>query len=81
MEKLQETRDEWNEDKIKWFDFINKNLRQKNETLAYISHVDETIFEYYQLFRKYLVNLSYQIFTIHQKVRKMVNFHLLFVTA
>ena len=35
----------------------------------------------YQVFGKYLVNLSYQIFTIHQKVRKMVNFYLLFVAA
>ena len=31
LEKLQRTRDKWNEDRMKRLDFINKRLREKNE--------------------------------------------------
>ena len=46
-EKIQKAKDEWNLDRIKQLDFINKRLRQKNETKAYISNVDEVMVEYY----------------------------------
>ena len=36
LEKLQRTRDEWNRDRMKRLDFINKRLREKNEAKAYI---------------------------------------------
>ena len=29
LEKLQRERDEWNKDRMKWLDFINKRLREK----------------------------------------------------
>ena len=31
LEKLYRARDEWNEDRVKRLDFINKRLRQKQE--------------------------------------------------
>ena len=46
-EKLQRARDEWNRDRTKRLDFINRRLREKNEAKAYISNVDEAMFEYY----------------------------------
>ena len=47
LEKLQRARDEWNEDRMKRLDFINKRLREKNEAKVYINNVDEAILEYY----------------------------------
>ena len=35
-EKLQKARDQWNDDRMKRLDFINKRLRQKNEARAYV---------------------------------------------
>ena len=32
--KLQSARDEWNQDRMKRLDFINKRLREKNEARA-----------------------------------------------
>ena len=32
LRKLQKARDEWNKDRMKRLDFINKRLREKNET-------------------------------------------------
>ena len=32
LRKLQKARDEWNKDRMKQLDFINKRLREKNET-------------------------------------------------
>ena len=45
-EQLQRSRDKWNEDRMKRFDFINKRLREKNETREYINNVDEAMLEY-----------------------------------
>ena len=52
LEKFQRTRDEWNEDRMKRVDFINKRLREKNEPRAYINNVDEAMLEYYRVFAK-----------------------------
>ena len=52
IEKLKRARDEWNEDRMKWLDFINKILREKNKARAYINNVDEVMLEYYQVFAK-----------------------------
>ena len=46
IEKLQGARDEWNEDRMKWLDFINKRLREKNEARAYTNNIGETMLEY-----------------------------------
>ena len=51
-EQLQKARDQWNEDRMERLDFINKRLREKNETRAYINNVDEAMLEYYRLFAK-----------------------------
>ena len=29
LEKLHRVRNKWNEDRMKWLDFMNKNLREK----------------------------------------------------
>ena len=52
LEKLQRARDEWNEDRMKRLDFINKSLREKNQARAYINNVDEAVLEYYRVFAK-----------------------------
>ena len=35
---------------MKWIDFINKRLREKNEARAYINNIDEAMLEYYRVF-------------------------------
>ena len=52
LEKLKRTRDESNEDRMKWLDFINKRLREQNKARAYIGNVDEAIVEYNRVFTK-----------------------------
>ena len=52
LEKLQRARDEWNRDRTKRLDFINKRLREKNEARTYINNVDEPMLEYYRIFAK-----------------------------
>ena len=39
LEKFQRARDEWNRNRIKWLDFINKKLCEKNEASAYINQL------------------------------------------
>ena len=58
LAKLQRARDEWNKDRMKRLDFINKRLREKNEVSTYINNVDETILEYYRVFPKQIKPLS-----------------------
>ena len=52
LEKLQRTRDKWNEDEMKRFDFINKRLCEKNEARTYINNVDEAMLEYCRVYEK-----------------------------
>ena len=52
LEKLQRKRDEWNRDRMKRLDFMNKRLREKNEMRTYINNVDEAMLEYYRVFAK-----------------------------
>ena len=52
LEKLQRARDEWNRDRMKRLDFINRRLREKNEAKAYINNVDEAMLEHYRVFAK-----------------------------
>ena len=52
LEKLQRARAEWNKDRMKRLDFINKRLREKNEEKAYISNAGEAMLEYYHVFAK-----------------------------
>ena len=80
LKKLQRARNEWNVDRMKRLDFMNKRLCEKNEARANINNFDEAMFEYYRVFAKQnscQLNLSYQIFIIHQGLKKMVNYYLL----
>ena len=52
LEKLQKARDEWNRDRMKRLDLINKRLRETNEARAYIKNVDEAMLDYYCVFAK-----------------------------
>ena len=52
LEKLQRARDEWNRDRMKRLDLINKRLRETNEARAYIKNVDEAMLDYYCVFAK-----------------------------
>ena len=80
-EQLQRARDKWNEDRMKRLGFINKRLREQNKARTYINDTDEAMLEYYRIFTKrikpYHLTLSYQIFIIHQRHKKMVNYYLL----
>ena len=70
LEILQWARDEWNRDRMKRFDFINKRLREQNEARTYINNVDEAMLEYYRVFAKQIkplpLSLNCQIFTIRE---------------
>ena len=57
LEKLQRARDKWNEDRMKRLDFINKRLREKNETRAYINNVNEAMLAYYRVFANQIKSL------------------------
>ena len=50
LEKLQTARDEWNRDRMKRLDFMNRRLHEKNEARTYINNVDEAMLEYYRAF-------------------------------
>ena len=52
LKKLERARNEWNKDRKKRLDFINKRLHEKNEARAYINNVDEAMLEYYRVFAK-----------------------------
>ena len=52
IEKLQRARDEWNRDRMKRLDLINKRMRERNEARAYIKNADEAMLEYYHVFAK-----------------------------
>ena len=52
LEKLQKTRDEWNRDRMKRLDLINKRLCERNQARAYIENVDEAMLQYYRVFAK-----------------------------
>ena len=52
LEKLQRARDEWNRDRMKRLDFMNKRLLEKNEARTYINNIDEAMLQYYCVFEK-----------------------------
>ena len=81
LENLQKARASWNEDRMKRFDLINKRLRERNEERAYINNLDKAILEYYRVFAIQIKPLppflNYRIFIILQKLKKMVNYYVL----
>ena len=83
LEKLQRARDEWNKDRMKRLDFINKRLREKNEARAYINNVDEAMLEYYRVFAKQIRSLPRepQLSDFYHPSEAQKNGELLFVTV
>ena len=80
LEKLQRSRDKWNEDRMKRLDFVNKSLREKNEARAYINNVDDAMLEYYRVFAKQVKPLrpepQFSDFYHPSEGEKMVNYYL-----
>ena len=52
LKKHPRVRDEWNKDRMKRLDFINKRPREKNEVRTYINNVGKAMLEYYRVFAK-----------------------------
>lgn len=77
LEKLYRARDEWNEDRVKGLDFINKRLRQKQEHTStmlmkqWVNDIEHLQNEW----NPFLLKPNYQIFTTYEKFRKM-NYYL-----
>ena len=47
LKRLQKAKDEWDEDRIKQLNFINKRLREQNKAKTYINDTDKAMVEYY----------------------------------
>ena len=83
LEKLQRARDEWNKDRMKRLDFINKRLREKNEARTYINNIDEVMLEYYRAFGKQIKPLPTepQLSDFYHPSEAQKNDELLFATV
>ena len=83
LEKLQRARDEWNKDRMKRLDFINKMLREKNEAKSYIRNVDEAMLEYYRVFAKQIKPLppEPELSDFYHPSENQTNGELLFVVV
>ena len=83
LEKLQRARDEWNRDRTKRLDFINKRLREKNEARTYINNVDEAMIEYYRVFAKQVSPLppEPELSDFYYRLEAQKNGELLFVVV
>ena len=83
LKKLQRARDEWNRDRMKRLDFMNKRLREKNEARTYINNIDEVMLEYYRAFGKQIKPLPTepQLSDFYHPSEAQKNDELLFVTV
>ena len=83
LKKLERARNEWNKDRKKRLDFINKRLHEKNEARAYINNVDEAMLEYYRVFGKQINPLppESQLSDFHHPSEDQKNGELLFVAV
>ena len=81
--KLQRARDEWNRDRMKRLDFINRRLREKNEAKACTNNVDEAMLEYYRVFAKQIkpLPLEPQLSDFYHPSGKQNNGEILFVVV
>ena len=50
MEDFQKARDEWNKERVKRLDFINKRLREQQDAKQAITNLEDGMREYYQVF-------------------------------
>ena len=66
---------------MKRLDFINKRLREKNDTKAYINNVDEAMLEYYRMLAKKIKSLppepELSDFSHLSETQKMANYYFL----
>ena len=83
LEKLQRARDEWNRNRMKRLDFMNKRLREKNEARTYINNIDEVMLEYYRAFGKQIKPLPTepQLSDFYHPSEAQKNDELLFATV
>ena len=83
LENLQRARDEWNRDRMKRLDFMNKRLREKNEARTYINNIDEVMLEYYRAFGKQIKPLPTepQLSDFYHPSEAQKNDELLFATV
>ena len=83
LKKLQRERDEWNRDRMKRLDFMNKRLREKNEARTYINNIDEVMLEYYRAFGKQIKPLPTepQLSDFYHPSEAQKNDELLFATV
>ena len=83
LKKLDRARNEWNKNRKKRLDFINKRLHEKNEARAYINNVDEAMLEYYRVFGKQINRLppEPQLSDFHHPSEDHKNGELLFVAV
>ena len=81
LEKLQGARDNWNEDRMKRLDFINKRLREASKAKVYISNLDDTMLEYYRVFAKQVKPLppELELSDFYQPSETQKNGELLFI--
>ena len=81
LEKFQKARDEWNKDRTKRLDFINKRSREQNKARAYINNVDEAVVEYYRVFAKQIKPLppEPELSDFYQPSESQKNGELLFI--
>ena len=81
LEKLQKAKDEWNKDRMKRLDLINKRLREQNKARAYINNVDQAMVEYYRVFAKQIKALppEPELSDFHQPLGTQENGALLFI--
>ena len=49
IEKLQRARDLWNKKRIEKLDYINSEIRKRNESMQYFNDLDKGILEYYRV--------------------------------
>ena len=81
LKRLQRAKDEWNKDRIKRLDFINKRLREKmrqgHASTMLMKQCFNTIEHLQNKLSLYRLSPNYRIFIIHQKIKKMVNYYLL----
>ena len=82
-EQLQRARDEFNENRMKRLDFINKRLREQNKGRAYIHDTHEAMLEYYRVFRKKIKPLppEPQLSDFYHPSEEQENSEPLFVTV
>ena len=81
LEKSQRARDEWNEDRTKRLDFINKRIREENKSRAYTNNVDEAMVEYYLIYAKQVKPLppEPELSDFYQPSETQINGELLFI--